>query len=112
MIVSYSIMIYSVTLTKGEIMKKFILLIALSALFYSVPGNAMHRRRVPVQQEAALSPEALALSPETLAAAPEAAVASLAAALAKAPRAPEAALTRLEASFKKCEKQITTFWNV
>ena len=107
-------MIYSVTLTKGEIMKKFILLIALSALFYSVPGNAMHRKRVPMQQEAALSPEALTLSPETLALSPEtlaAAVASLATALAKAPRAPEAAaLTRLEASFKKCEKQITTFW--
>ena len=95
-------------------MKKVILFSILSVLLCSAPGYTMHRRRVPVQQKAALSPEALALSPEALALSPEAlaaAVASLATALAKAPRAPEAAaLTRLEASFKKCEKQIITFW--
>ena len=42
MIVSYNI--YSLlwkTLTKGKTMKKFILLIALSALLYSAPGYTM-----------------------------------------------------------------------
>ena len=37
----------------GDIMKKFILLIALSVLFYSVPGNAVKRKKQPRKQKIA-----------------------------------------------------------
>ena len=52
MIVSYSIIAYY-ELTKGEIMKKFIFLIALSVLFCSAPGHTMLRRdeAVPAKEE-------------------------------------------------------------